>query len=106
MNHDYYAHLIVGVDGPVIPVGEDSVVIGRNPSNTLFVESDRSISRHHAVILRAEGRYLIEDLGSTNGTFVNGSRVSGRHFLSDGDFIEIGLLKLVFVLTEPLRATA
>jgi hypothetical protein len=51
---------------------------------------DEEVSRRHAVIVRAADRYLIEDLGSTNGTFVNGRRVDRPVPLRDGDVIFLG----------------
>jgi hypothetical protein len=62
---------------------------------------DRQVSRRHARI-RLEGeRYLIEDLGSKNGTFVNGHEVQGARPLQDGDEIQIALCcKLAFVAAE------
>jgi two-component system cell cycle response regulator len=51
---------------------------------------DSGISRRHARFAPADGRVVIEDLGSTNGTFVNGVRIAGRHVLADGDKLQFG----------------
>lgn len=72
--------------------------IGRGADNALVIK-DSSASRHHAVILeRAPGEYQLTDLGSRNGTLVNGRRLVGPHALSDGDAIEIGEARIRFAL--------
>ena len=65
------------------------IVIGRAPSVD-FVIALSSVSGRHAFISRQQGHYVIEDLNSTNGTFLNGQRVLGRQPLSDGDEIRLG----------------
>ncbi|MBI5783468.1 MAG: GGDEF domain-containing protein [Gammaproteobacteria bacterium] len=63
--------------------------IGRAPENDVFIR-DQSVSQHHArVVLTPAGAVSIEDLGSTNGTYVNGEKVV-RHALWDGDKVHIG----------------
>jgi two-component system cell cycle response regulator len=64
-------------------------ILGRSES-AQFRIIDGNISRHHAQVLSEDGRMLIEDLGSTNGTRVNGTLISGRHELADGDKITLG----------------
>src|SRR5690606_191636 len=58
--------------------------------------SDRSISRRHAELTPDEGRWYIRDIGSSNGTFVNGREVSGRRRLEPGDQIRAGSSLFVF----------
>jgi hypothetical protein len=70
-----------------IPV-ERRVRIGRQADNDLVV-SDPGISRHHAEIINERGTCTLHDLGSTNGTYVNGSVVT-EHALRDGDRISLG----------------
>jgi hypothetical protein len=81
-------------------VDQATFVIGRDETCDLVIP-DRQVSRRHARI-RLEGeRYLIEDLGSKNGTFVNGHEVQGARPLQDGDEIQIALCcKLAFVAAE------
>ena len=68
--------------------------IGREPDNSVCLR-DRTVSRHHAK-MRLEGeRYWLVDLGSTNGTHVNGERIS-RVELADGDLIQVGATSLRF----------
>ncbi len=70
--------------------------IGRHPDNTIQV-LDRIISKEHAQILRtADGKFLLRDLGSLNGTYIRGERV-GDHVLLDGDEITLGATRLLYV---------
>ncbi len=69
----------------------DELVIGRVVSGAGRLGDDRELSRRHARVARdASGQLTIEDLGSANGTFVNGERVRGRQLLKVGDSIRIG----------------
>jgi transcriptional regulator with GAF, ATPase, and Fis domain len=90
--------ILMGVTGPVcgrtIPLEAGQITIGRAASNGVCVP-DRSVSREHCVIRVGDGRYEIEDLGSYNGTFVNGLRVRARE-LNDGDAIIAGEIEFVF----------
>ncbi len=85
----------------------DQVLIGRGPECDLVV-ADRQVSRQHARIRRTEAGYMLEDLGSKNGTHLNGVPIESEIQLQDGDIIQIALvLRLVFVGTEdtiPLRS--
>jgi adenylate cyclase len=70
--------------------------IGRHPENTIQV-LDRIISKNHAQIQRsADGRFLLRDLGSLNGSFLRGERLSERYLL-DGDEVTMGSTRIVFV---------
>jgi pSer/pThr/pTyr-binding forkhead associated (FHA) protein len=79
-----------------LPLEQEVLTIGRALDNDLVVE-DPAVSRHHAEIRRQYGHYYLTDLQSTNGTVVNGKRVSGS-FLQDGDLIRVGSLELLFEL--------
>ncbi|HEY4056092.1 MAG TPA: adenylate/guanylate cyclase domain-containing protein [Kofleriaceae bacterium] len=69
--------------------------IGRHPDNTIQI-LDRIISKEHAQIQRsADGRYMLRDLRSLNGTFMRGERVAD-HFLSDGDEFTMGSTRIIF----------
>jgi hypothetical protein len=68
--------------------------IGRTPDNQVVVPA-REVSRRHAEILISEGGYVLKDLGSPNGTFVNGERIT-EHKLADGDRIAMGGQVFVF----------
>jgi pSer/pThr/pTyr-binding forkhead associated (FHA) protein len=84
---------------------DDELLIGRHAEGAGRLADDEEISRSHARIsLDRSGFCAIEDLGSTNGTFVNGLRVSGPLTLSVGDTIELGATTLV-VRELPIAAT-
>ncbi len=70
----------------VFDLDKDVLGLGREAGNDLVIE-DPQISRRHARLTRQGNSYLLEDLGSTNGTFVNGSRVSTPVLLANGDLI-------------------
>jgi serine phosphatase RsbU (regulator of sigma subunit)/pSer/pThr/pTyr-binding forkhead associated (FHA) protein len=64
-------------------------LIGRRPDSTVFLES-LAVSREHARVLCEGGAYFVEDAGSSNGTFVNGQKVTGRVALTEHDRLQIG----------------
>jgi len=66
------------------------VVVGRSPEADVTLEGDEFASGRHARFHVSEGRLYVEDLGSTNGTQVNGHLVPGRADLSPGDTVQIG----------------
>ncbi|HKT37084.1 MAG TPA: FHA domain-containing protein [Ktedonobacterales bacterium] len=75
---------------------KDYITIGRSRDSDVFLE-DLAVSRTHTTINRQpNGRYLLRDENSANGTLVNGQRVS-EHMLEDGDKIQVGQTLLVFV---------
>lgn len=76
------------------PQGE-STTIGRSPECGVFLD-DVTVSRRHAVLEERDGRWVIEDQGSLNGTFVNRRRVDSA-VLDDGDEIQIGKYRLTFL---------
>lgn len=76
------------------PIGEQGVIIGRRRINEVYIP-DTNVSRTHASIEFSDGNHFITDLGSTNGTFVNGARVS-RAKLNDGDLIKVGATLLEY----------
>jgi rubredoxin len=73
----------------------DRTMIGRSPDCGVFLD-DVTVSRRHAALVRRDGRWVIEDLGSLNGTFVNRRRVDSAP-LEDGDEIQIGKYRLTFL---------
>jgi predicted component of type VI protein secretion system len=73
-------------------ITKDRFLIGRSEECQLRPNSEK-ISRHHCVILLGEGSASIRDLGSKNGTLVNGERVVGEQELKAGDVLEVGPLK-------------
>jgi pSer/pThr/pTyr-binding forkhead associated (FHA) protein len=73
--------------------------IGKGPRNDIVI-ADPAVSTTHAMVRLEGGLYLISDIGSRNGTFVNGERVTESRQLSHGDVITIGLSKLTFRLSD------
>ncbi|HEX7665085.1 MAG TPA: FHA domain-containing protein, partial [Polyangiaceae bacterium] len=63
--------------------------LGRHPNNTIQL-LDKIVSKEHCILELRDGQFLLRDLGSLNGTFVNGERVRGEQFLRHGDEISLG----------------
>ncbi|MHB8868440.1 MAG: FHA domain-containing protein [Thermoleophilia bacterium] len=84
-----------GREGEQIPLDTDILTIGRNPESHLFLD-DVTVSRHHARVIRDATGFVVEDLNSLNGTYVNRGRVE-RYHLADGDEVQIGKYKLAYL---------
>jgi len=98
------AKLILSMDGLVlkeISVTKERTTIGRKPHNDIQIDN-LAVSGEHAVIVTILNDSFLEDLGSTNGTVVNGNPIK-KHFLQNNDVIELGKYKLKF-LAEPAAA--
>jgi len=81
----------------------DQIVIGRDSSNGVVI-NDAEISRRHSRLTFQGGKYVLEDLGSTNGTFVNGQRLAGPVVLKSGDVVSLG--EQIVMMFEALSADA
>ncbi|MEV4539184.1 FHA domain-containing protein [Asanoa sp. NPDC049518] len=79
----------------MIPLAGDRITLGSAESNDLSVPTDRRLSRLHAVFERYAAGWSVRDLGSRNGTFVNGQRVWHERVLTDGDEIRAGASRFV-----------
>lgn len=75
--------------GERVGLGEQTTSVGRLPECTIRIE-DGNVSREHARIQPSAKGYAVHDLGSTNGTLVNGQRITGSQILADGDIISFG----------------
>jgi len=75
--------------GVTFPLEGEQLIIGRDPSNSVAI-NDAEISRKHSRLTFQGGKYVLEDLGSTNGTFVNGQRLAGPVVLKAGDVVSLG----------------
>ena len=84
------------IDGRVVPLTSRRVVVGRSRECDVQVEDGNVSRRHFELVREGPSDWVVIDLGSTNGTEVNGRRVSGRKQLGDGDRITIGSTELVF----------
>ncbi len=82
-------------EGEITPLLGDAFTVGRSPQNDLFLD-DVTVSRHHARVMVDADGFLVEDLNSLNGTYVNRKRIE-RHQLMDGDELQIGKFKLEFL---------
>jgi predicted component of type VI protein secretion system len=109
MSEQKEAALLLWMDGEEIKerwiLAKPATAIGRWEDNDIMVD-DRWVSRYHAQIHHEGDRYIIKDLGSKNGTFVNGQRIAEPQVLVDGDQIQVTpLVVLTFVdygATAPL----
>lgn len=79
----------------VVPLLREEITIGRTEGNTIRL-TERNVSRHHARLLKRNGSYIVEDLGSYNGVIVNGGRIDAKMKLSAGDQLGIGDYDLAF----------
>lgn len=96
------AKLILSLDGQVIKeftLTKERSTIGRKPHNDIQIDN-LAVSGEHAIIMTILHDSFLEDLGSTNGTLVNGQPVK-KHFLQDNDVVEIGKYKLKYVNEVP-----
>jgi len=101
------AKLILSVDGQVLkeyPLTKERTLIGRKAHNDIQIDN-LAVSGEHAAIITILNDSFIEDLGSTNGTMVNGKPVK-KHFLQNNDVVEIGKHKLKYFNDAPTAATA
>ncbi len=73
----------------VYELNRDMMTLGRDVNNEITV-NDPEVSRHHCRLTRGPNGYTLEDLGSTNGTFVNGRRLTGAQPLNPGDLVGLG----------------
>ena len=101
------AKLILSMDNLVlkdIALSKERTTIGRKPHNDIQIDN-LAISGEHAVVITILNDSFLEDAGSTNGTFVNGQAVK-KHFLQNGDTIELGKYRLKYVNDAPPPASA
>lgn len=96
--------LAVVVGDQEIPLREGENTIGRDPVDTIVLNTAEVSRRHARILVTATGAF-VEDLGSKNGTFLRGERISGRAPLHAGDVIVIGTLMLRVRELEPLPST-
>lgn len=101
------AKLILSVDGQVLKeytLSKERTLIGRKPHNDIQIDN-LAVSGEHAAIITILNDSFIEDLGSTNGTMVNGKPIK-KHFLQNNDVVEIGKHKLKYFNDAPTAGTA
>ena len=81
--------------GESFPLDHDRLTIGRRPDSDIFLD-DVTVSRDHALIVRRNDGFHLDDLGSLNGTYVNRERIESQK-LDDGDELQVGKYKLTFL---------
>jgi len=93
---------VVRLDGPVT-IGRDrrSVDGVRAQDAEVILRTDRMLSRPHLRIAKVAGRWTVEDLGSKNGTFLRGRKISGPDILANGDEIRLGRVAMTFRIFRP-----
>lgn len=90
----------------VYELNKDIITIGRDITNDIVI-NDPEVSRHHMRLTRGAGGFTLEDLGSTNGTFINGQRLTGAKPLNNGDMVGLGetvTLAYEMVGAQPVEA--
>ena len=93
------AKLILSLEGSVIreiPLDKERITIGRRPQNDIQIEN-LAVSGEHACVVTILNDSFLEDLGSTNGTLVNGNPIK-KHILQNNDVVEIGKYKMKYVV--------
>jgi FHA domain len=81
--------------GQSFPLEGERLTIGRSPDAEIFLD-DVTVSRDHAMLVRRNGQWHLDDSGSLNGTYVNRRRIDS-HKLEDGDELQIGKYKLTYL---------
>ncbi len=96
--------VIRNIDGKTVavPLDRDRISLGRSSANELCYPDDAGLSRQHLALLRSNGSWFVEDLGSKNGTLLNGKRVEKRIEFGPGDRISAGHLTIEFA--DAMRA--
>ncbi|MDZ7843262.1 MAG: FHA domain-containing protein [Anaerolineales bacterium] len=102
----YRLEVIKGFEeGLVFPLDSDEISIGRGEDND-FTIPIAEVSRHHALLIKDDNGFMIKDLGSTNGTFIDRKKIGGKYLLSAGDVIMLGdAVHLLFKAEADLDST-
>ncbi len=85
-----------GRTGEFFPLAGAATTIGRSPACDVFLD-DITVSRNHAEVVEGPRGYVLIDLGSTNGSYVNRRLIDADEMLADGDELQIGKFRLVFM---------
>jgi len=83
--------------GTRFPIAGDQATVGRHPDSDVFLD-DITVSRRHVDLVATETGYTLSDVGSLNGTYVNGQRIDGEVMLTNGDEVQVGKFKLLYLL--------
>jgi pSer/pThr/pTyr-binding forkhead associated (FHA) protein len=93
-----------GPEGPeLVPLQDDRITMGAGPANHVVIAWDQTVSRMHAVLERmGDAGWVVRDLSSRNGTFVNGERIWREAPVYSGDEIRVGGTRVLFRSDEPV----
>lgn len=89
-------------DGTLHPLLEETSTIGRTASNTIALR-DASVSAKHARVIRSDEGFMIEDVGSRNGTYINSEKLTEKRLLADGDLVRLGKIILTFNIASDIQ---
>lgn len=84
----------------------DRVTVGKDEHNDVVIDDDPTLSRLHAVLERFAAGWCVTDLGSSNGTYLNGERIWAQHRLRHGDEVRVGRTRLLFRNSTDVGHTA
>jgi pSer/pThr/pTyr-binding forkhead associated (FHA) protein len=87
---------LVTDQGVVLPLSDGDTTVGRDVGLGLSLAAETTVSRKHATLTKNGNDVTLQDLGSTNGTFVNGARVQTPVVLRSGDAVQFGSTKFVY----------
>jgi DNA-binding winged helix-turn-helix (wHTH) protein len=91
-------------DARQVPLSEGTNIVGRGTDAAVWIDAP-GVSRHHARIVVRQGEATLEDLGSKNGTYVKGDRVTKPRRLANGDQVRLGSVVITFRIPQPPGAT-
>ena len=91
-------------DARQVPLSEGDNIVGRGTDAAVWIDAP-GVSRHHARIVVRQGEATLEDLGSKNGTYVKGHRVTEPRRLANGDQVRLGSVVITFRIPQPPGAT-
>ena len=102
---DWFLEILTGNDsGKKMALERSPVLVGRDPARCAITVNDSNVSGIHASISFDNGAFYVEDKQSTNGTYVNGERISGMAHLSQTDTLTLGNSQMKLVKTNSLRS--
>lgn len=93
-------NLVDIMSNDAFPVALPLCKFGRDASNDIVITEDKSISRFHLQLKQHPDKYTVEDLGSRNGTFLNGTPVKTIRTIEDGDILSAGMSRFRFVVKK------
>jgi pSer/pThr/pTyr-binding forkhead associated (FHA) protein len=104
VNDSYPPGAFIIINSQVFPLDKEVINMGRGPANDLVI-NDPSVSRQHAQLVANRGCYLISDLNSASGTYINGESVRQRKVHS-GDIIALAGVSMLYVENQPKLISA